>query len=75
MIDSSTPKICHYFNYVFCSDEMYFQMLILNSKNKYNIINDPKRFMIWDDFNHPKNLTLNDLDKIDFNNNLFCRKI
>ena len=50
-------------------------MLILNSKNKYNIINDPKRFMIWDDFNHPKNLTLNDLDKIDFNNNLFCRKI
>ncbi|MFV0197387.1 beta-1,6-N-acetylglucosaminyltransferase [Empedobacter falsenii] len=76
VLKESTPKMLNYFKYVFCSDEMYFQILLLNSDKKFSITNDTLKFMKWEEFNHPKDLDINELDEI-FNSpkNLFCRKI
>lgn len=75
ILSNSSKNILKYFSHVFCSDEMFFQMLLLNSKNKFDIINDHKKFMIWEEFDHPKNLTISDFKQVDFENYLFCRKI
>lgn len=75
ILNASTPRLKKYFKYVFCSDELFFQILLLNSNINLNIINKSLKFMIWDEYDHPKKLSLEDFSVIDFENNLFCRKV
>lgn len=75
ILEQSTTEYLKYFKYVFCSDEMYFQMLLLNSNKKFNIINDPLKYMKWEEYNHPKILTLDEYEMIIKSDDIFCRKI
>jgi len=69
------PGFKKQFNYTSCSDEHFFQMIIMNSHFKDNVINDNLRYIDWSRGNNsPKTLTINDYDKIVNNDKLFARK-
>lgn len=70
-------KIYHRFEYTFCSDEIYYQTILLNSPFAKEIINDNMRYIDW----HPRNggsipCYLDDSDFISLTkkNYLFARK-
>ena len=60
----------------FCSEEIYFQTVIMNSKYAVKTINDSLRYIDWDSRNGnlPANLDLNDLENLKNTNKLFARK-
>lgn len=70
--DSRTKK---YFKYVHCSDELYFQTICLNSPLSHKIKNENYRYMEWEEYDHPKTLTVEDYSKIESSKKIFCRKI
>ncbi len=70
------PHFFKRFKYSFCSEEIFFQTILLNSPMRDNIINNNKRFIIWEERNgnFPANLDCNDYDKIQKSDALFARK-
>lgn len=74
-IKKSTQKIKKYFKYVHCSDELYFQTLLLNSEFSSAIINNNLRYLEWENYNHPKILTEKDYNLIIESDAFFCRKV
>jgi hypothetical protein len=64
------------FNYTYCTDEIFYQTLILNSHFKDKVINDDLRYRDWGDVNafHPRNLEKKDFEKIRESGKLFARK-
>jgi len=70
------PKFVKRFNYTFCTDEIFFQTLILNSPFKDKVVNDHMRYIDWGDVNahHPRILDKNDFEKIRQSKKLFARK-
>jgi len=69
------PKFVKRFNYTSCSDEIFFQTLILNSPFKDKVVNDNMRYIDWaDNVYHPRNLEKNDFEKIRQSEKLFARK-
>jgi hypothetical protein len=70
------PKFVNSFNYTFCTDEMFFQTLILNSPFKDKVVNEHLRYIDWDNIDayHPRILTRNDFEKIKQSKKLFARK-
>lgn len=65
------------FNYTFCSEEFYFQTVLMNSKFKSQIQNDNLRFIDWNYKNgsNPSILDETDYDKIVNSNSFFARKM
>lgn len=70
------PKFLNRFRYSFCSEEMFFQTILLNSPVKPKIVNNNMRFIIWEERNgnFPANLDCSDYENIKTSNALFARK-
>lgn len=70
------PKFLKRFRYSFCSEEIFFQTILLNSPFKNHIINNNLRFIIWEERNgnFPANLDYNDYNNIQKSDALFARK-
>ncbi|BAZ30447.1 hypothetical protein NIES4074_29070 [Cylindrospermum sp. NIES-4074] len=70
------PQFVNRFNYTFCTDEVFFQTLILNSPFKDKVVNEHLRYLEWGTMNdfHPRILDRNDFEKIKESKKLFARK-
>jgi Core-2/I-Branching enzyme len=70
------PKFVNRFNYTLLADELFYQILILNSPFKDKIINNHLRYIDWGNVNaiHPRILDKNDFEKIRESEKLFARK-
>ncbi len=70
------PKFINRFNYTLLADELFYQILILNSPFKDKLVNDNMRYIDWDNINayHPRILEKNDFEKIRQSEKLFARK-
>lgn len=71
------PKFVNHFNYTYCSDELFYQTIILNSPFKDKVINEHLRYIDWgNNVNayNPRILDKNDFDKIRESGKLFARK-
>ena len=79
MNEPANQRFIKFFRTVDCCDELFFQTVLCNSERKNNIINENFRYVDWSEKykNHrnPKNLILEDYDKIINSGKLFCRKI
>ncbi|PXV62098.1 core-2/I-Branching enzyme [Dysgonomonas alginatilytica] len=73
---SDHPKYLTRFKYSFCSEEIFFQTILLNSPMKESIINNNMRFIIWEERNgnFPANLDNSDYKNITASDALFARK-
>ena len=58
-----------------CSEEIYFQTIIMNSPYKNKVISNHLRYIDWTVPNGPKVLLLDDYSKIIESGSLFCRKV
>lgn len=74
---SKWKKFLSSFEYTTCSDEMFFQTMILNNEKLKNEINNEALWYIEREkgANSPNTLTIKDLDKIKKSGKLFARKI
>ncbi|MBD0389846.1 MAG: hypothetical protein ICV54_25920 [Nostoc sp. C3-bin3] len=70
------PKFVNRFNYTFCSDELFYHTLILNSPFKDKVLNDNLRYIDWGNVNayNPRILDKTDFEKIRKSEKLFARK-
>ncbi|MBW4676846.1 MAG: beta-1,6-N-acetylglucosaminyltransferase [Desmonostoc geniculatum HA4340-LM1] len=70
------PKLINSFNYTFIADELFYQIVILNSPFKDKIINNHLRYLDWGNVNalHPRILEKKDFEKIRESEKLFARK-
>ncbi|WP_138502782.1 beta-1,6-N-acetylglucosaminyltransferase [Nostoc sp. PA-18-2419] len=71
------PKFVNRFNYTSLADELFYQIVILNSPFKDKVVNDNMRYIDWGDeveAYHPKVLDKNDFEKISESEKLFARK-
>lgn len=71
------PRFLKRFKYSFCSEELFFQTILLNSSVKDSIINNNMRYIVWEERNgnFPANLDENDYENIIKSDALFARKI
>jgi hypothetical protein len=62
--------------FTFCSEEIYFQTVLLNSEHAKNIVNDCLRYIDWSSGRggYPAFLDVTDYEKIKTSNNIFARK-
>ena len=62
--------------YSFCSEEIYFQTVIMNSEYSENVVNNCLRYIDWKkrNGNFPANLDIKDLEPIQSSNYIFARK-
>ena len=70
------PKFVNRFNYTFCPDELFYQILIVNSPFQKKVINTYLTYLEWtiDYSGHPKTLEKNDFEQIRESEKLFARK-
>lgn len=70
------PQYLDRFNNSFCGEEIFFQTLIMNSPFKDNVVNDPLRYIVWENRNgnFPANLDLTDEDSMMQSQAIFARK-
>ncbi|MEH2072688.1 MAG: beta-1,6-N-acetylglucosaminyltransferase [Nostoc sp.] len=71
------PKFINRFNYTSLADELFYQIVILNSPFKDKVVNDNMRYIDWGDeveVYHPKVLEKKDFEKIRQSEKLFARK-
>lgn len=73
------PKYLQYHKYTFVPDEIFFQTILLNSKDKKlleKIDNSDIRYIYWKEFSnsHPEILTRNNIKEIMKSEGLFARK-
>jgi len=68
------PDYMKLFSTVLCSDEHFFQTILLNSPLKTQIINDNLRYVNWDNPNYPSILSINNIEEILKTPQLFARK-
>jgi hypothetical protein len=71
------PRLMKAFDHSFCAEELFFQMVLLNSPFKDTIINDPRRFIVWEHRHGsiPGILDESDLDAVLGSPAFFMRKI
>jgi len=64
------------FKYTFCSEEIFFQTLLLNSPLRDKAVNDNKRYIVWEERNgnFPANLDESDYNNIAASDAFFARK-
>lgn len=71
----SNPRLISFFKNVNYSDELFFQTLLLNSPLKNSVVNDNKRFVIFENSkSNPEILTTKNLDNLINSSALFARK-
>ena len=69
------PEFKKQFNYTSCSDEHFFQMIIMNSHFKNNVISNNLRYTDWSGGgSSPKTLTTKDYDNLIKSDRLYARK-
>ncbi|MDR2474307.1 MAG: beta-1,6-N-acetylglucosaminyltransferase [Bacteroidales bacterium] len=70
------PEILKTMKFTFCSEEIYFQTVLVNSEYHKNIITDNLRFIDWKSKrgSNPAFLDETDYEKIKNSNSLFARK-
>ncbi|WP_295768821.1 beta-1,6-N-acetylglucosaminyltransferase [uncultured Mucilaginibacter sp.] len=70
------PQYLKAFNYTFCSEEIFFHTIVLNSPFRENVVNDDLRYIIWELRNgsRPANLDDSDYEPIMSSNKIFARK-
>lgn len=73
---NQNPLFLKRFKYSFCSEEIFFQTILLNSPQKEQIVNDNLRFIVWEkrNGNFPANLDMTDYENIKISNAFFARK-
>ena len=71
------PRFMKAFDYSFCAEELFFQTVLLNSPFRDSIINDPRRFIVWEHRHGsiPAILDESDLDAVRASPAFFMRKI
>jgi hypothetical protein len=71
------PQIPKRFDYTFCTEEIFFQTIILNSPLKENAVNNNLRFILWEkrNGNSPANLDETDYEAIAASTAMFARRI
>ena len=71
------PSFLIRLKYSFCSEEIYFPTIIMNSIFKANVVNNDLRYKIWESRNGniPANLDESDYDNIIKSDNIFARRI
>lgn len=71
------PEYLKRFKWTFCAEEIFFQTIIMNSPLAENVINDPLRFIVWEERNgsYPSNLDESDFGAIMSSSALFARKM
>jgi hypothetical protein len=69
-------EIIDFFKDTLCSDEIFFQTLLMNSEYKSTVINDNLRLINWSTTNtsHPALMTISDADELLKSTKLFARK-
>lgn len=70
-------KFLDRFKYTFCSGEIFFQTIIINSRFRQNVVNDDLRYIDWDSGKggYPAFLDDDDYESVIKSHNLFARKI
>jgi len=69
------PEYKKQYNHTSCSDEHFFQMIVMNSQFKKNVINNNQRYIDWaEGANSPKTLTVKDYDNLKNSEKLYARK-
>jgi hypothetical protein len=70
------PYFLQRLKYSFCSEEIYYQTIIMNSAFKENVVNNNLRYIEWNERNgnKPANLDETDYDKIIKSDAIFARK-
>lgn len=71
-----TKEFMQTFKNTFCAEEIIVQTILMNSRFRDNIINDNKRYILWEtrNGNLPANLDASDYDNIMKSGALFARK-
>lgn len=75
LFESIKNRYRKYIRNTFAPDEMICQTILLNAENKFNIVNDNLRYMIWNGSSGPKILDQNDYESIVNSNSFFARKV
>lgn len=70
-----SPKWHSFYRFTFCGEESIAQTILLNSNRRDFIINDNLRYIDWTVSNPPKILDMDDYEKIERSQCLFCRKV
>lgn len=69
------PEFYKQFKYSSCPDEHFFQMIVMNSDFKKDVINDNLRYIDWSlGGSSPKTLTIKDYEKLKKSKKLYARK-
>jgi hypothetical protein len=71
------PKFMRAFDHSFCAEELFFQTVLLNSPYRDSIVNDDRRFIVWEfrDGNNPATLDERDYEAVMRSPAVFMRKI
>jgi hypothetical protein len=73
----TNKKVFNRFKHTHCSEELFFQTVLMNSSFKSNIVQDDLRYVDWEYRNGsvPANLDETDFDKLVNSSKLFARKM
>ena len=73
----ANPSFMRLFDHSFCSEEFFFQTVLMNSPLKEKIVNDDRRFIVWEfrDGSNPATLDERDIEKVCASQAYFMRKI
>jgi hypothetical protein len=71
------PGFMKAFDHSFCAEELFFQTVLLNSPFRDSIVNDDRRFIVWEfrDGNNPATLDERDYENAMASQAFFMRKI
>ena len=69
------PNYITYHKHSLLPDEMFFQTILMNSEVRDALVNDNKRFILWNtESSHPISLSSSQLPEIKLSDKLFARK-
>ena len=71
------PRFMKAFDHSFCAEEIFFQTVLMNSPFRDSIVNDDRRFIVWEfrDGNNPATLDERDYDSATASPAFFMRKV
>lgn len=71
----ANPKFIKFAKWIWCADEIIFPTIIMNSYLKDRVVNNNLRYIDWSEGRvNPKNLTVEDFDKLMSSDKLIARK-
>lgn len=73
---NNTKFLLKRLKFSFCSEEIYFQTVIMNSEHAQKVVNNSLRYIDWSkrNGNFPANLDMSDFERIKSCENIFARK-